>query len=188
MKRQELLADQPGRETETRPVLNEDYLEKALAVLGYPGFAHLARFTEINSERSLDPAVLLHWAIAQDVLDVRLIEGLPWLIAVYAVKIDWNKLINNAQKHGVQNRLGYLVYLALKLAESKQSLSNPKIHLLLKKSLLRLQEIRQSKEQTLMEEWSGPALRAWMRVNRPQEALEWHILTTLTTSDLQHAE
>ena len=177
-------------EAETRPAFDEDHLEKALAVLGYPGFAYLTPYLklETSDEGAFDPTALIQWAIAQDVLDVRLTEGLPWLIAAYAVKIDWKKLINDAQKHGVQNRLGYLVYLALKLTESKQSLSHPEARRLLKKSLLRLWEIRQSQEQTLMEEWSGPALRAWLRVNRPQEALEWHVLTTLTTSDLQHAE
>ena len=177
-------------EAETCPSFNEDDLEKALAALGYPGFAYLARFAEFSGERerALDPAVLLRWAVIQDILDVRLIEGLPWLIAAYAVKIDWDKLVGDVEKDGTQNRLGYLVNLALELAELKQSLSHPEARRLLNKSLLRLQEIRHSQEQTLMEEWSGPALRSWMRVNRPREASEWHLLTTLTTNDLQHAE
>ena len=159
-------------------------------MLGYPGFSHLARFAQLDSEHEgvLDLAALLRWAVIQDVLDVRLIEGLPWLIAAYAVKIDWTNLINNTRKDGVQNRLGYLVTLALQLVESKQSLSRPEAHRLLQEVISRLHEIRQSQEQTLMEEWSGPALRSWMRENRPPEASQWHLLTTLTTNDLQHAE
>jgi len=177
-------------EAEARPAFDEDHLEKALAVLGYPGFAYLTPYLkfEANDEGAFDPSALILWAVVQDILDVRLIEGLPWLIAAYAVKIDWKRLINDAQKHSVQNRLGYLTWLALQLAESKQSLSHAEARRLLKESLLRLQEVRQFQEQTLMEEWSGPVLRAWLRVNRPREALEWHVLTTLTASDLQHAE
>ena len=172
------------------PTFDENDLEKALAVLGYPGFAHVGKFVELGGERerTFNLAALIRWAVTQDVLDVRLTEGLPWLIAVYAVKIDWEKLIHEAQRNGVQNRLGYLVYLALKLVESKQSLSRSEIRLLLKKSLSRLKEIRQFQEKTLMEEWSGPALRAWVKANRPREASEWHLLTTLTANDLQHAE
>jgi hypothetical protein len=86
-------------EAEANPVFTEDYLEKALAVLGYPGFAHLARFVQFDSEHeyALDLAALLRWAVIQDVLDVRLIEGLPWLIAAYAVRIDWNRLTCNVE-------------------------------------------------------------------------------------------
>ena len=167
-------------------MFDENYLEKALASLGYPGFAYLVPY--FNDQGAFDPTELIQWAVIQDVLDVRLIEAIPWLIAAYAAKIDWGKLINNVREHGAQNRLGYLVCLALDLAESKQSLSHPETRQLLKGSLLQLQEIRQSQEQTLMEEWCGPALRAWMRVNRSREASEWHLLSTLTTNHVQHAE
>ena len=176
--------------TGTSLAFNEDHLEKALAVLGYPGFAYLARYVKFegDSRRALDPTELIRWAVAQDVLDVRLIEGLPWLLAAYATKINWGQLISDAQKQDAQNRLGYLAHLAIELVETKPSLSRPEARRLLKQSLLQLQEIRSFQEQTLMEEWSGPTMRVWLQTNRPQEAAEWHMLTTLTINDLQHAE
>jgi hypothetical protein len=60
-----------------------------LAVLGYPGFAHLAVYfeSELDHPNVFHPTELILWAISRDVLDVRLLEGLPWLIAAYAVNI-----------------------------------------------------------------------------------------------------
>ncbi len=174
-------------EAETHPIFNEDDLEKALAALGYPGFAYLASYLKFE-KGSFNPTDVVQWAIAQNVLNTRITEALPWLIAAYASQVDWKKLIGSAQRQGVQNRLGYLACLALQLVESKQSLSRPKTRLLLEKSLLRLQQIRQSQEQTLMNEEIGPVMRSWVIENRPPEAAKWHILTTITTDDLQHAE
>lgn len=175
---------------ELPPALDEDYPEKALAVLGYPGFAYLTRYIkfETQRERTPNPTELIQWAIAENVLNTRIMEALPWLLAAYVSRIDWKSLIDNAQKQGVQNWLGYLVCLALKLVESKPSLSHPEAQRLLKKSSLQFQEIRHTREQTLMNEEIGPVMRTWVQANRPQEAAEWHILTTIAMDDLQHAE
>ena len=175
---------------ETPLAFNEDHLEKALAVLGYPGFAYLAKYVKFegDSQRALDPTELVRWAVAQDVLNTRITEALPWVLAAYASRIDWKHSISDAQEQSVQNRLGYLVHLALELVNSKSSLSHPEARRLLKESLLKLQTVRHCQEQTLMNEEIGPVMRSWVLGNRPQEAAEWHVLTTITTSDLQHAE
>ena len=177
-------------EAEAYLAFNEDHLEKALAVLGYPGFAYLTAYLqfETGSKDAFDPGELIRWAITQNVINTRVTEALPWLIAAYATQINWEKLIGSAQQQKVQNRLGYLASLALQLVESKQTLSRPEARLLLQESLLRLQGIQQPQEQTLMNEEIGPVMRNWVIGNRPPEAAKWHILTTITTDDLQHAE
>ena len=69
-----------------------------MAILGYPGFVRLAAYLKsvTDHETAFNSTELICWAINRDVLDVRLIVGLPWLIAPYAVKIDWRKLISDA--------------------------------------------------------------------------------------------
>jgi hypothetical protein len=158
--------DQPSMEAEACPAFDEDHLEKALAVLGYPGFAYLTSYLkfETDYEGAFDPTELIRWAIAQNVLNTRVMEALPWLIAAYATQVDWKRLIGSAQRHAVQNRLGYLACLALQLVESKQSLSHPEARRLLKESVSRLQEIRQPQEQTLMNEEMGPVMRSSRRL------------------------
>ena len=175
--------------TETRLIFDEDYLERALAVLGYPGFAYLVRYLKSKTDKdAFDPTELIRWAIAQNVLNTRVTEALPWLIAAYAAQVNWNQLIGSAQQQGTQNRLGYLACLALQLVELKQSLSRPEARRLLREVISRLHKIRQFQEQTLMNDQIGPAMRRWVSENRPSEAARWHILTTITTDDLQHAE
>ena len=51
-----------------------DDLAKALAALGYPGFAYL------KSGRRTNPAQLLLTALSASDLEVRLAEGLPWVV------------------------------------------------------------------------------------------------------------
>ena len=172
------------------PAFDKNDLEKALAVLGYPGFAYLTRYlnSETDGKNDFSPTELLQWAIVQDVLNTRVTEALFWLVAAYAAKVDWGKLISFAQEQGVQNRLGYLACLALQLVESKQSLSYPEAYRLLQETVSQLRAIRQSQEKTLMNEAMGPVMRSWVQANRAQEAVQWRVLTTITTDDLQHAE
>jgi hypothetical protein len=48
-------------------------------------------------------------------LDPRIVEGLPWLALAY-IDMDWEWLAQNAKLHRRQNRLGFVVALAIDLA------------------------------------------------------------------------
>src|SRR5437763_11938010 len=87
-------------------------LAAELGSLGYPRFAHL------RAKTNPDPAEFLLTALAQHDLDVRVVEGLPWVILNYS-DLDWEDLIARAQANGLQNRLGYVVHLARNLAQSE---------------------------------------------------------------------
>ena len=62
-----------------RPVAASQALARDLAALGYPGFAYLRS----RGARLVNPAVVLLSALAQDDLEPRLVEALPWLLLRY---------------------------------------------------------------------------------------------------------
>src|ERR1700693_861861 len=94
-----------------RPPLpcSSDVLRNELAALGYPGFSYLHRKPHRN------PADVLFSALNQSDLDIRVVEGLPWLAFAY-VDMDWEWLVRNTKLHDRQNRLGFAVTLAQELA------------------------------------------------------------------------
>jgi hypothetical protein len=55
-----------------------DRLASALAVLGYPPFAHLKK-----NAKPMNPAALLVGALAHSDLDVRIVEALPWVLSKF---------------------------------------------------------------------------------------------------------
>src|SRR4051812_46925800 len=82
-----------------------DILQRDLAGLGYPKFAH------VPSSDQRNPAAVLYSAVVQSNLDTRLVEALPWVIGTY-VDLDWPWLRDHVKLRNAQNRLGYLVHLA----------------------------------------------------------------------------
>lgn len=86
-------------------------IQDALGALGYPGF--LSLFSEIEAEEGHDPAVVLMAALACDRLEEPVVAALPWLVLRYE-NLDWNWLVAEARRRGVQNRLGFVVSLALR--------------------------------------------------------------------------
>jgi len=83
-----------------------EQLATDLAGLGYPGFAYLrTRRTPRN------PSELLLSALAQDQLEARLFEAMPWLVLKYW-EMDPEWLVQQAKLHDLQNRLGFVVALA----------------------------------------------------------------------------
>jgi hypothetical protein len=77
---------------------NSASLATSLAGLGYPGFRHLRGGKK-------NPSVILLAAITANDVEVRVIEGLPWLIVEYN-ELNWEWLIREAKLRDVQNRLG----------------------------------------------------------------------------------
>jgi hypothetical protein len=145
--------------------------------LGYPGFAYL------RSKPNRNPAQLLFSALDQSDLDSRLVEALPWLTHTYA-DMDWNWLVTNAKVHDRQNRLGYVVTLALKLGKEGTDSSRLK-KLVASQSLL--ERSRLAREDTLCHDSMTQAERKWLRSHRPQEARHWNLLTDLDVRNLAYA-
>ena len=85
---------------------------RGLGRLGYPGFAYLRSGAKVNPME-----VLLGTLLADDV-DARVVEGLPWLLVRYP-DVDWDRLVAFAKQHEAQNRLGFLVALASRVAAAK---------------------------------------------------------------------
>src|SRR5262249_37467972 len=86
-----------------------DNLEKQLAALGYPAFAH------VRSEERRNPAEVLLRAALQSDLHTRLVEALPWVMTRFP-DLNWRWLRDNAKLRNAQNRLGYLVHMAHEVA------------------------------------------------------------------------
>jgi|SRR5579862_152014 len=161
--------------------LGAQYFAQQLASLGYPGFASM------RSAWKRNPVQVLLDALAQDQLEARLIEALPWLLTSYANMSDANRdwLLEQARLRNLTNRLGFVVTLALQVLERKgETASGPYESLaLLEKGL---KESRLAKEDTLCQSLSTRE-QEWIRQTRPQEAEFWHLLTDWRPEHLQYA-
>src|SRR5215472_5683769 len=87
-----------------------DELTRDLSRLGYPGFAYVRGGWRKN------PGEVLLAALARPELESRVAEALPWLLLNYP-NLDTNWLVNQARLLNLTNRLGFVVDLALRLAE-----------------------------------------------------------------------
>jgi hypothetical protein len=155
-----------------------DYADE-LANLGYPGFAHVRTGTA-----RFNPAQLLVLALSEPVLDRRVAEALPWLAARYA-QLDWDRVLREAKLRGLQNRLGFALAVATRLAEEKSHWE----------SASRLQEAAEQlrdqvlyKLDTFCNERMTAVERKWLEQNRPEYAVTWRVLSDLEPSQLTHAE
>jgi len=153
-------------------------LRDALGALGYPGFVNL--FTEIEAEFNHDPAVVLIAALSCDHLDERVVEALPWLVLRYS-GMDWQWVMREARKKFAQNRLGFIVGLALRVGAS----SDGNMDRLARLSAVEeeLFEHRLEKEDTLWQR-IPEGERKWLRESRSAEAKQWRLLTDLQEQDL----
>ncbi len=154
---------------------SEEELARELGALGYPGFAHLT-----GSPRN--PAELLFDALDRSDLDVRATEGLPWLVLTYP-HLDWAWLLRELKLRNRQNRLGFVVSLAGKMA---RRLRREDVVRSLENVLHELEEARLAKEDTLCQE-SWPASRKkHVRSVRSKLAAHWNLDTRLSEVDLAH--
>ena len=112
----------------------------------------------------------------------RLAEAVPWVLLTFA-DLDWRWLVDQSKLSNLQNRLGYFVSMARSVAAREGSAG-------LGAALLRveqtLDEARLVREDTL-----GRTLteveRHYLREHRPQAAVHWNVLTTLTPESLRYA-
>jgi hypothetical protein len=161
------------------PVPPNDVLREQLAALGYPGFAYLHRGRRMQH----NPAQVLFTALHEPDLDMRVVEGLPWLAFEFA-DLDWNWLVRNAKLHDRQNRLGFTVTLAKGLAQEVGD--QDRVDNLLQKETL-LQQSLLAKEGTYCHDSMTKAERNWLREHRTREARKWNMLSDLSIEHLTHA-
>ncbi len=163
---------QPNAE---RVLLGPDVLQDELAALGYPGFAH------VGSKNMRNPAEVLFGAITQSDLDTRLVEALPWVINKYP-DLDWPWLRDQVKLSNIQNRLGYIVYLAKEThPESGTEFGR------LCSWANDLEEARLAREGTLCRDSMPQRERVWLRSHRLSAAEHWNLLTSITPEQLPYA-
>jgi hypothetical protein len=129
-----------------------------------------------------NPGEVLLTALAQDDLEPRLVEALPWLVPRYAT-LDWSWVVREAKVHDLQNRLGFVVALARQLAMRGGEDKAPSLGSLVGQ----LERSRLVREDTLCSAAMPEAERRWLREHRPEAARHWNLLTDWSVDALRHA-
>lgn len=148
-----------------------------LAGLGYPGFSFLGSAIRKN------PASVLLAALSADDLEVRVVEALPWLVSQFP-DMAWDWLLREVKQREIQNRLGYVVALALRVMErqpNEQANSDRLVDV-----QARLDRARLVREDTLCQQSLSEAEKRWLRDARPPGARYWNLLTDLTVEHLPY--
>jgi transcriptional regulator with XRE-family HTH domain len=159
--------------------VDSQWLAESLARLDYPGFAYLR-----SHVAKKNPGEVLLIALAQERLEARLAEALPWLLLRYSeMDLDW--LAEQARTHSLQNRLGFVTGLAVQL--SKRDATNAHTTAALMKLEALLDESRLVREDEFPRPPKNDAEREWLTLNRPQAASHWNLLTDLCSEHLQYA-
>jgi transcriptional regulator with XRE-family HTH domain len=164
--------------------MNDQRLTESLAKLDYPGFAYMR--THVPSK---NPDEVLLTALWQDRLEARVAEALPWVAMRYSHGgSKW--LVEQARKLNLQNRLGFVVSLALLVAEKGSSLNfgqdSPTVQSL-RELRSKLDESRLVKEDVFYRPPRTDSERQWLVQNRSEEAAHWNLLTDLRPEHLQYA-
>ena len=154
-------------------------LEQGLARLGYPGLAYRKK-----PGRSRNPGELLLMALAVDDLDARLAEALPWLLLKFD-GYDTEDLVARAKGGDLQNRLGFSVSLARRVAESNPMYRHRRDEL---EQLERaLERSRLAREDTFGRKETSDRMRVWLRENRSPDAEHWNLMSDLRPEHLPYA-
>src|SRR5215467_2907029 len=154
---------------EVRENVTADFLAHELALLGYPGFAHLR-----GGAKKANPADVLLTALAQRNLEARVAEGLPWLVLRYP-DMPTDYLVREARARNLQNRLGFVVTLGRRAAKRddlqplEQTLTDSKLE----------------KEDSFCKELNE-AERRWLSEHRSEEARQWNLLSDLRPDALRY--
>jgi len=158
---------------------NAETLAKQLAALGYPGFAYL----RLQGVPRKNPGEVLLTALAQEDLEPRVVEALPWLLLQYW-ELDRAWLAREAKLRDLQNRLGFVGGLARRLAERA---GNEKMVRALSELEAELDRSRLAREDTLCRSSMPERERQWLREYRPREARHWNLLTDWRPEVLPYA-
>jgi transcriptional regulator with XRE-family HTH domain len=166
----------PTSDTFTPKLVNDQHLTEMLARLEYPGFVYLDTRTHKKN-----PSEFLLTALAQQSLDARVAAGLPWVALKFAKADPW--LVANARKFNLQNRLGFVVTLAKRVAESRDHYRVSDLSQLEQA----LDESRLVKEDFLPRPPRTETEKEWLRNNRTEDAAHWNLLTRMRPEHLQYA-
>jgi len=165
----------PVKETpELSRTKNENLLASQLAGLGYPEFSHLKKTRKVN------PTIVLSTALEIDDLDSRVVEALPWLIFNFP-EMDWLRVVDNAKLCDAQNRLGFLLSLALIAAKQTKD-ENKKD--LFKDLLAGLEKSRLASGDSFRRKALTEAEKAWLKEKRSKDARHWRVLSNLSIEHL----
>lgn len=156
---------------------SEDVLAGDLAALGYPGFSH------VKASRKSNPGEVLLSALSVRNLNSRIAEALPWVLLTYS-DLDWQSLIKEAKIRDLQNKLGFLISIARKVAENR---GDGETADLLRSKETMLERSRLMLEDTLCNDSLTRAEREWLKTSRSKEAKYWNILTDLNPEHLSYA-
>ena len=150
-----------------------------LGALGYPGLAYLRP----RNWKPKNPGAVLLAALSQEDLESRLVEALPWLVLTFW-PLDQEWLVREAKLRDLQNRLGFVVTLAGRLAERAADRSRARA---LKDLETVLDRSRLAREDTLCRASLPEAERRWLAAHRSADARRWNVLTDWTADALRWA-
>jgi hypothetical protein len=153
-------------------------LVEDLAKLGYPGFAHVR-----TAVKSKNPAQVLLAALAQESLEGRAAEALPWLLLRYW-RMDFRWLVGEAKKFDLQNRLGFVASLARQLSEQTAEAERTQA---LAQLVSWLDRSRLAREDYFYRPPRNERERQWLAQHRPEAAQHWNLLSDLRPEHLQYA-
>jgi transcriptional regulator with XRE-family HTH domain len=158
---------------------NPQELAGVLGALRYPGFAYLR-----DDAPHMNPASVLLQALRQPCLEPRLAMALPWVAYEYS-NLDWNWLVQRAKSCDLQNRLGFVVTLARRLAERHNHLDRA---VKLARVEASLEHARLVREDTFCRDSLTNAERRWFRDRRPDDAKHWNLLTNVDAEHLANVD
>ena len=153
-------------------------LAEELAALGYPGFSYM------GWRKRKNPAEVLVAALCQRDLESRIAEALPWVLLHYP-QLDRNWVVGQVRLHNLQNRLGFVVTLALEMAR-QNGRQNSGLQVLAELQAA-LEESRLAREDTLCQESLSEAERNWLREVRSPAAQHWNLLTDWKPETVRYA-
>lgn len=139
-----------------------------LAALAYPGFASATPAAPKN------PAAVIVSILRRKHVAPAVMAAIPWVL-VHFPEINDEWLVAEARLANLQNRLGFLVDLALQSTEAP--------HLVPLRDAL--EESRLAREDTLARELSATE-RQFFAEHRSDTARHWNLLTGLTKETLPH--
>lgn len=154
--------------------VDADALIQSLAALGYP------EFKQSGKKYSADPSSLLLTALRQPVLARNVAEALPWVALSYEVEIS--DILIRARIHDLQNRLGYVLTLARKVAERQKDFIGRRKAL--SEMRMNLLPARLAREDSLCLGQAGSEEQEAARNSRPDFAVFWNMLDDFTPEDL----
>ena len=168
----------PLPSTERWTEIEPSEIASELAALGYPALAYLCRHLPTRN-----PAELLMAALLKNNLEVRVVEGLPWLACSYT-DLNWDWCIEQAKLGNIANRLGFVVSLARELSEMHRRTASVETLRWVEDNLRPAVLLR---SQTLCREHMTQAERRWLKSRSSTQAKSWNLLSDFSAKLLAHA-